>query len=48
VPHDVVAAPVIPCDLRHPTLARVLGWRHSMADIIGTAYRWHLGQLSNV
>ena len=53
VPHDVVARragdPV--ATYADPTRSReVLGWspRHGMADIIETAYRWHLGQLSNV
>ncbi len=53
VPHDVVARragdPV--ATYADPTLSRtVLGWspRYGLGDIIETAYRWHLGQLSKV
>jgi UDP-glucose 4-epimerase len=53
VPHDVVARrvgdPV--ATYADPTRSReVLGWsaRHGLDDIIETAYRWHLGQLSKV
>jgi UDP-glucose 4-epimerase/UDP-arabinose 4-epimerase len=53
VPHDVVARrvgdPV--ATYADPALSRtVLGWspRYGLGDIIETAYRWHLGQLSKV
>jgi UDP-glucose-4-epimerase GalE len=53
VPHDVVARragdPV--ATYADPTLSReVLGWspRFGLGEIIETAYRWHLGQLSKV
>jgi UDP-glucose 4-epimerase len=53
VPHDVVARragdPV--ATYADPTRSReVLGWapRHGLDEIIETAYRWHLGQLSKV
>ena len=53
VPHDVVARragdPV--ATYADPTRSReVLGWspRYGLGEIIETAYRWHLGQLSKV
>jgi len=53
VPYDVVARregdPM--ATFADPTMSReALGWapRHGLAEIIETAYRWHLGQLSQV
>lgn len=53
VPHDVVdrrpGDPVV--SYADPTKSRdVLGWtpRYGLTEIIDTAYRWHLGQLSKV
>ena len=53
VPHDIVARregdPM--ATFADPTRSReVLGWtpRHGLPEILETAYRWHLGQLSNV
>jgi UDP-glucose-4-epimerase GalE len=53
VPYDIVARregdPM--ATFADPTLSReALGWapRHGLSEIIETAYRWHLGQLSQV